>query len=134
MTNVRGILPELLRKPVPSWIEVTDSGLLVEWENVIFVFHAGAGQGVGVTRRVRYLKKLSTDPMVLCPLTALHVTEAVIWPHIHLRQDMRRALEKESSPTQAKRISSGVTKRSSWGKPAVSRDGMEVVRRAWRLG
>lgn len=77
--------------------------------------------------------QLARIPMVLCPLTSLHVTEAVFWPHIHLRQDMRRALEKESSPTQAKRIPSGLTKRSSWGKPAVSRDGVEKVRRAWRL-
>lgn len=78
--------------------------------------------------------QLERIPMVLCPLTSLHVTEAVFWPHIHLRQDRRRALEKESSPTQAKRISSGLTKRSSWRKPAVSRDGMRMLRRAWRLG
>lgn len=52
--------PKSLRKPVSSWIEVAGSGLLVEWENVTFVFHARAGQGVGVTKRVRYLKKLST--------------------------------------------------------------------------
>lgn len=77
--------------------------------------------------------QLERTPMVLCPLTSLQVTEAIFWPHITLRQDMRRALEKESSPTQAKRIASGLTKKSSWGKPAVSRDGMEMVRRAWRL-
>lgn len=78
--------------------------------------------------------QLKRIPTVLCPLTSLHITEAVFWPHTHLRQDMRSALEKESSPTQAKGILSGLTKRSSWGKPAVSRDGVEMLRRAWRLG
>lgn len=48
--------PKLLRKPVSSRNEVAASGLLVEWEDVTFVFQARAGQGVGVTERVRYLK------------------------------------------------------------------------------
>lgn len=59
MTNVQGTLPESLRKPVSSWMEASHSSLLVDWEDVTCVFHARAGQGVGVTERVRYLKKLS---------------------------------------------------------------------------